>query len=212
MRPFLYEYVGGPLVRPLVRALYALELAGTDRIPAQGPAILVANHESMVDPFVLGCATTRVVRFMARAELWRHPVVGFLMDGFGGFPVERAAGDRGAVARAAGLLEAGEVIAMFPQGTTLPYRRRPYSRGAARLALTTGSPVVPVCLVGTERALRPRHTRIGFPRIRVLVGRPIDVDRRRPTVAAAKALMARVEETIEELRRPYGPPQHAWID
>ena len=101
---------------------------------------------------------------------------------------------------------------MFPQGTTLPYRRRPYSRGAARLALTTGSPVVPVCLVGTERALRPRHTRIGFPRIRVLVGRPIEVERRRPTVAAAKALMTRVEQTIEELRRPYGPPQHAWID
>jgi 1-acyl-sn-glycerol-3-phosphate acyltransferase len=212
MRPFLYEGLGDLLIRPLVRTLYRLEVAGGDRIPARGPGILVANHDSVLDPFVLGCATPRVVHFMAKAELWRSRAVGFLMDAFGSFPVERAAGDRSAVARAAELLRAGELVAVFPQGTALPFRRKPYARGAARLALQTGAPLVPTCLVGTERAVRPHRVRIGFPRVLVLVGRPIRVEPQRATVVAAKALTARIEETIEELRRPYGPPAHAWID
>jgi 1-acyl-sn-glycerol-3-phosphate acyltransferase len=208
----LYQLLERSGYRRLARAAYRIEIAGTDRIPESGPCILVANHESIIDPFILGLATPRPIRYMAKAELWRTAPVRALMEGFGTFPVERGSGDGLAMTRAGRLLADGEVLGIFPQGTCLPYRRRPFMRGAARLALATGTPVVPVALVGTEQALRPRRPKVGFPRIRVLVARPLEVAKQRPTLIAARELTRRVEEAIADLRRPYGPPQHAWID
>jgi 1-acyl-sn-glycerol-3-phosphate acyltransferase len=208
----LYRTVGFHVTDPLLRLLYRAEVAGADRIPARGACIVAANHESNVDPFVLGLATPRVIRYMAKAELYDHPLVAAVMRGFAAFPVERGRGDAGAVTRARELLEAGELIGIFPQGTCRPLRRRPYHRTAAKLALATGAPIVPVALVGTERILRPHRVRVGLPKVRVLVGRRIDVPHERPTLARARELTRIVERSIEELRRPYGEPAHAWID
>lgn len=208
----LYRVLDTCGYRPAARALFRMEIAGRERIPAEGPCILVANHESVIDPFVLGLATPRLVRFMAKAELWRSTVSRALVEGFGAFPVERGRGDYDAVGRAGHLLAEGEVLGIFGQGTCLPLRSRPFQRGAARLALSTGSPLVPVALVGTEQAVRPHRLRFGLPRIRVLVGSPQEVARSKSTVAAARDLTRRVEEAIADLRRPYGAPRHAWID
>lgn len=208
----LYRLLDVSGYRPAARALFRMEIAGRERIPAEGPCILVANHESVIDPFVLGLATPRFIRYMAKAELWRSAAVRTVMEGFGAFPVERGRGDFDAVGRAGRLLAEGEVLGIFGQGTCLPFRRRPFMRGAARLALETGSPIVPVALVGTEQAVRPHRLRLGLPRIRVLVGRPFEVAGTRPTIAAARELTRRVEEAIADLRRPYGEPRHAWIE
>jgi 1-acyl-sn-glycerol-3-phosphate acyltransferase len=208
----LYRALTAAGYRGGMRAAFRMEIAGAGRIPPTGPCILVANHESVVDPFVLGVVTPRRIHFMAKAELWRSPVARRVMEGFGAFPVERGTGDGAAVGEGARLLVAGEVLGIFPQGTCYPHRRRPYLRGAARLALATGAPLVPVCLVGTEKVLRPRRFKIGVPKLRVLVGRPITVAPGRPTVAAARALTRRIEDDIAELRRPYGPPRHAWAE
>jgi 1-acyl-sn-glycerol-3-phosphate acyltransferase len=208
----LYPLLGDRLIRPLTNVLYGVRIHGGERIPSRGGCILAANHDSLVDPFVLGVATHRPVRFMAKAELWNNAVVGWMMDGLGAFPVRRAAGDRDAAARGVELLEAGEVIGIFPQGTALPYRRKPYGRGAARLALATGAPIVPVALLHTERALRPGRPKLGLPRVHVLVAPPIAVDPAPATVARARGLTRRLEDAIAELRRPYGPPAHAWLD
>ena len=210
-QPPLYRLLVSTGFRWWFGKLYRVELAGRERIPPQGPAILVANHDSMIDPWLLGLVTKRPIRFMAKAELWRYPVVRNVMDGLGTFPVSRGIGDRGAVGRAGDLLARGELLGMFPQGTCLPYRHRPWLRGAARLALATGAPIVPICIVGSEQALRPGKFKVGLPRIRVLVGEPIEVERGRATVAGAKMLMAQVEHAIEAAREPYGPPAHAWF-
>jgi 1-acyl-sn-glycerol-3-phosphate acyltransferase len=206
----LYRFGQRFVVDEFVRRVYRMEIAGSERIPA-GAAILVANHESRLDPFALAAVTTRTMHFMAKEELWRWRWLAALMDALGGVPVRRGSAVD-AMAEAAALLERGALVAMFPQGTVIPYRRRPFLRGAARLALQTGAPLVPVCLVGTERALRPRRPRIGFPTIRVLVAAPIPVERAKPTLAVARALTDRVEAAIAELRRPYGPPAHVWIE
>ena len=193
-----------------MRRLYRLEVRGAERVPSAGAVILAANHESMLDPWVLPLCTPRPVRYMAKAELWRYPVVAWVMDKFGTFPVERGSGDRQAVGRAAQLLAGGEVLGIFPQGTCLPFPDRRWHRGAARLAMATGATIVPACLVGTERAFRPGKFKIGFPRVLVLVGEAIEVEKTKPNLAAAKALTDRIEAAIEELREPYGPPAHAW--
>ena len=159
-----------------------MRVHGAERIPQDGGCILAANHDSLLDPMVLGLTTRRPVRFMAKVELWSNPVIAWAMDGLGAFPVRRAAGDKAAQAKAVELLEAGEVLGIFPQGTALPHRRKPWGRGAARLALETGSPIVPVFLLHTERALRPGRPKVGLPRVQVLVAPPLEVARGAPTV------------------------------
>lgn len=209
----LYRTAGQCALRPLLGLVYRVEVAGAQRVPTRGPAILVANHESMLDPFVLGLVTRRTIRYMAKAELWRSPLTRAFMEGFGTFPVDRGRDGRLALRHAEELLARGELVGLFPQGTCAPLRHRPFRRGAARLALVAGAPLVPVALVGTERALRPGDAPvIGFPKLRILVGRPREVARERPTLAAARELTTWLEEAIAELRRPYGEPAHAWMD
>jgi 1-acyl-sn-glycerol-3-phosphate acyltransferase len=209
--PVLYRLMEWIGYRSILSRIYRVEVHNPERIPLEGPVILTPNHESMLDPWLLGLVTPRPIRFMAKAELWRYPGVRWVMDKFGVFPVERGSGDQQAVGRAAELLEAGELLGIFPQGTCLPFRGRRWYRGAAKLALATGATVVPVCIVGSERALRPGKFKVGFPRVRMLIGEPIAVERTKPTLVAAKALTQRMEAAVDELRDPYGPPAHAWF-
>jgi 1-acyl-sn-glycerol-3-phosphate acyltransferase len=189
----LYELLERAGFRPLARWLYRVELRGTEHIPATGGVILVANHESLFDPWLLALATPRPVRYMAKSELWRHKVVGRALESFGAFPVERGAGDATAISNAADLLRRGEVLGIFPQGTSKQLERRPYHRGAARLALATGAPIVPVRLSGTRGFPRP-----GRRGARVLVRSPILVEPAKPTLVAAKELTQRVERELVE--------------
>jgi 1-acyl-sn-glycerol-3-phosphate acyltransferase len=177
--------------RELLTGLYRARVTGIERIPA-GPCILVANHESVVDPWFLCLATPRRVRFMAKAELWRWPLVRWGMEAYGTFPVERGNGDTGAMARAGELLAEGAILGMFPRGTSKPAGNRIWHRGAARLALAHGVPIVPVRLLNT-RQVAPRHA------VEVRVGEPIEVERRRPTIADARELTARAEAAVEAL-------------
>lgn len=190
----LYTFLEHAGFRPLAKRLYHVELSGTERIPSSGPAILVANHESMFDPWILALATPRPIRYMAKSELWRYRLVGAVMESFGAFPVERGAGDAAAMSRAAQLLADGQLLGLFPQGTSKLRSPRRYHRGAARLALATGAPLLPVKLRETRGAPWPWRPR----RAQVIVGEPIEVEPGRPTVAAARALTAELESRIEQ--------------
>ena len=178
-----------------MRGLYRLELRGGERLPTRGPAIVIANHESVLDPFVLGCAVSRELRFLAKAELWRYRPVAWAMDRLRAIRIERGRGDRDALVEAQHALEAGDAIVIFPQGAVRATGQ--WHRGAARLALATGAPIIPVRLVGTARALS--RLRFGLPRIVVIVGEPIAVDPARVTIAAAKRLTERVRASVDSL-------------
>lgn len=189
----LYELLERAGFRPLARKLYRVQLRGAEHIPSTGGVILAANHESLFDPWLLALATPRPVRYMAKSELWRYPLVGRALGAFGAFPVERGAGDAAAISNAAELLRRGEVLGIFPQGTSKQLQRRPYFRGAARLALATGAPIIPIRLIGTRGFPRP-----GRPPAQVIVGEPILVEPAKPTLVAAKQLTQRVERRLVE--------------
>jgi 1-acyl-sn-glycerol-3-phosphate acyltransferase len=173
--------------------------------------VLAANHESILDPWFLGTVTKRPVHYLTKAELFRYPLLRQVLEGLGCIPVRRQ-GDLGRAADAArSVLERGEIVGIFPQGTCLPYRDRRYSRGAARLALAAGAPLVPVLLVGTERSIQPRTHRIGFPQVTIVVGEPLPVAGVEPTRKAAVSLTTQLEESIASLREPYGEPDHVWF-
>ena len=175
----------------LARLLYRIEIVGC--VPS-GPVIVAANHESLLDPPLLALTARQPLHFLAKVELWRYRPGAWLMDALGGIPIRRDRRDLLSVGRAAELLQAGESVALFPQGTV---QGGAWTRGAARLALATGAPLVPVRIVGTKRALS--SGRIAFPRIRLVVGEPIPVERAKPTVAAARALTEQLESQVSTL-------------
>lgn len=179
---------------PVVRTLYRLEVRGADRVPAGGPVVVAANHVSVLDPFVLSVSIERPLRYLGKAELWKLRPLARVLEALGAIPVARDTGDTAAIAAALAALELGEAVGIFPQGAV---RRDAWRRGAARLALASGAPLLPVRLIGTADALRPG--RVGFPRIAVLIGEPILVDRQEPTAELASALTVRLRASVESL-------------
>jgi 1-acyl-sn-glycerol-3-phosphate acyltransferase len=184
---------------PVIHAVWRLEVDGARHVPA-GPVIVVANHDSLSDPFFLGAAFERPLRFLAKRELWRNRAVGRVLDGLGGISVDRRRGDVGAVAAAAQALGRGAAVAIFPQGTVLGPSDRSWQRGAARLALTTGAPIVPVAIVGADDVLRPRTRLPRRAPVKVVIGSPIAVERTSPRIPETRDLTDRLREAVEALR------------
>jgi 1-acyl-sn-glycerol-3-phosphate acyltransferase len=183
------------LVAPIVGTVYRLEVRGAEHVPPRGGVIVVANHASLIDPLVLMTAIPRTLRFLAKEELWSNRLLGPLLDALGAVPVVRGRGDVAALRRLVGLVEAGEAVGVFPEGGVRSAGG--WHRGAARLALETGAPIVPVRLVGTGDALRRGH--VGFPRVAVVCGETIPVERARPTIARARALTELVRARVDAL-------------
>ena len=179
----------------LVRAIYRIEVVGADRLPATGPAVVAPNHESVLDGIILGAAISRELRFVAKAELWRSRLLAWMLDGLGAIPIERGRSDYLAAAQVLQALEAGQAVVIFPQGAVCGDRA--WKQGAAHAALMTGALLVPVRLVGTARALS--RGRIGFPRLRVIVGEPIEIARGPEDPAAATKLTERLRVAVESL-------------
>ena len=194
------------------------DIDGTDNIPLTGPAILVANHRSYFDPLAVGRTVSEIhrpVRFLSKKEVLEAPVVGLLVASFGTIPVDRGSGSDEPLLAAAKALEAGEVVALMPQGT-IPRGRALYDPelkgrwGAARLATLSKAPVVPIGLWGTE-AVWPRNRRypdvlaLGHPPVvRVRVGPPVelkyrsvDADTKR-IMTAIRALLPPEAEVVRE--------------
>ncbi|MHB8245665.1 MAG: HAD-IB family hydrolase [Acidimicrobiales bacterium] len=170
--------VGKRLVRPELFPYARFELEGVELIPDKGPFILVANHRSYFDVAALSLLIARKgrpVRFLGKKELFDAPVIGQLARAFGGIPVERGGAAADSLADAERVLEAGEGLAILPQGT-IPRGRAFFEpelegkTGAARLAARTGAPVVPVGVWNTE-AVWPRSA--VMPKITNLLSPPL---------------------------------------
>ena len=181
---------------PLVRAVYRLEVRGPSTSAATGRLVVVANHDSMLDPFVLAAAIPRPMRYLGKAELWRVPLLRRWLDHVEAIPVERGSSDVGAIEAALAALEAGEVVGIFPEGGV--GAEGPWLRGAARMALATGAPILPVRLLGTRRAFGPGRGRRSRG-IAALIGEPIAVERATPTVELARELTDRLQAAVETL-------------
>jgi 1-acyl-sn-glycerol-3-phosphate acyltransferase len=148
---------------------------GTENLPRDGGYVLAAGHVSNLDPWALGLALwpRRFLRFMGKSELFWFPL-SLVLSGAGAFKVNRGRADREAIATAVELARAGNVIAMFPEGTRRKKGlRKKYEAGAhtgaARIALEAGVPLVPAGVKGTD-GLRHLAT------WRVQYGQPIDID------------------------------------
>lgn len=156
---------GRAVVLPFYRLAYRIRVEGSENVPSTGGVILCANHISGHDPPLLGMLSPRNVRFMAKEELFKIPVLGwFLGQGGGAFPVKRGTADRASLKRSLEVLQEGEVFGIFPEGT----RNRtgtmgPLESGTAYLALKSGATVVPVGFSSTYKLFSPVIIRFGPP-------------------------------------------------
>ncbi len=192
-------------VRLLLRLLTRCHVEGLENVPASGPLLLVANHLNLVDPPVLGALLPRRIVFMAKEELFRAPLVGWLVKGYGAFAVKRGQADRQALRTAAAVLESGGVVGMFPEGTRSKRgeMKEAYA-GASMVALAADSPVLPVGIDGTDRVRSPLAL-LSRPTITVRVGRPFRLERfrgrKRGLEEATRHMMGHVAALLPVDRR-----------
>ena len=165
----------------LFRIIYRLRVIGRENIPGKGPVVIACNHVSLLDPPMVGTASSRPVHFMAKSELF-VPVA---------FPVHRGAGDAHAIRTALTILKHQEVLGIFPEG----HRSRDGKLGKAQpgalaIALKGKAEVVPACILGSDLKRRKSF----WPRITVVFGKPMKLENEQGN-------KLKVEELSEELMR-----------
>ncbi|MBL3686825.1 1-acyl-sn-glycerol-3-phosphate acyltransferase [Leucobacter zeae] len=229
-RPTVFWVLAG-LILPLWSLMVRYRFTPESRLPKTGPFILAPNHYSEIDPIAMGAAVWhlgRLPRFMAKASLFKVPVLGRLLSASGQIPVERDGavrsgdGKRNPMGAANQLIERESAVIVYPEGTLTrdpdlwPMRGK---SGAVRLALVSGIPLIPVAHWGTQR-LMPRYgKRIHpFPRktIEISVGKPLDLSRfadrsidQKTVSEATDLLMTAITDLLAELRDET-PPAERW--
>jgi len=204
------------LVRDLLLVLcklyFRVTVSGREHLPKSGPYIIAPVHRSNIDTPLSAFVTRRRVRFMGKDSLWKQKQVGAFLSLLGGFPVTRGAADLEALKRCVAVLDAGEPLVMFPEGTRQSGATlHPLFEGPAYVALKRGVPIVPVGIGGTERVMRKGSKMIWPHKCHVTVGAPIAVehggngrvDRERMTQITAE-LANRLQTVFDDARRRAG--------
>lgn len=192
------------LLRQLSYAYFQLRVDGLHHIPARGPAILAGNHPNVLDGILVLIVSPRPVRFLVAEELFFHPFLHWIFEGMGCIPVYRTKANNGDALRAAvEALERGEVIGIFPEGTTAELGcLRTIKRGVGLLALRTGAPVVPFGVWGSAEAY-PTGTRLPRPRPIALAFAPlVSYGRTTADPVPATLLQNVLDDVRSEILRP----------
>ena len=208
-----------PLVRSELIPYARFDVDGVENIPAAGAAIICGNHRSYFDPMTVALTIAkrgRPVRFLGKKEVFDAPIVGQVAKAMGGIRVDRGTGSDEPLKAAAQALEAGEMVALMPQGT-IPRGKAFFEPelkarwGAAKLAQLTEAPVIPIGMWGTEKVW-PRSARLPNvlnltdpPTVQVRVGEPVELgheDLDADTTAIMAAIVDLLPPEARERRTP----------
>ncbi len=200
--PWFY-YLANWVLRHVFRLLMRIEVEGEEHVPPEGPLIVAINHMSLMDPPLIGAFFPRDLEMMAKVELFRRPVIGWVVRHYGAFPVHRGEADLRALKHAMRALRAGHAILMAPEGTrSKTHQLQRGKEGVALVAVRTGAPVLPVALYGQENWWRDL-LRLRRPRVHIRIGEPIPVERNRK--ADRRALQAITTKVMRGLARLLPP-------
>lgn len=182
-RPGAVYYLGRAILRPLFWLLYRPRIVGRAHIPERGPVLLASNHLASLDTVIIPTSAARPVQFLIKASYFAGTGIPgrfkrWFFRSIGGVPVHRATGRdaRAALDAGAGILRAGSVFAVFPEGSrSRDGKLHDGHGGAAWMARDTGATIVPVGLIGTGSATPLSHLLPGRPRLEVRFGEPLDL-------------------------------------
>ncbi len=197
------------LIAPLIVKLHTEDI---ENIPADGPVIIAMNHVAWVDVLLSALRVPRQFYYMAKAELFEIPIIGYLIRQWGAFPVRRGEGDREALRLAERVLADRHMLVIFPEG----HRTRggpllPGHPGAALIASRTSAPIVAVAISGTQHVFKGFHYGPWAPRVTIRYSKPFFLDA--PEGKRSRETLARGTDTImrqiaamlpEQYRGAYG--------
>lgn len=191
VNPLVYWLVRATF-QPFFHVYFRLSRIGREHIPQSGPIIFAANHRSFLDPFVIATMVRRPMYYVAKRELFSQRLQGWFLNSLGAFPIDRGHADEDAMGTARAILERGDCVLIFPEGTRVrPGALGRPKRGVGRLALETGAPVVPLAVIGTERIRR--GWRIRPHKVRIRAGRAMQFPRvEQPSAELAGAVTDRI--------------------
>ncbi|MEN3612802.1 lysophospholipid acyltransferase family protein [Plantactinospora sp. ZYX-F-223] len=216
--PLLYT-IGQYTVGTAMRVAWRPTVEGLENVPATGGAIFAGNHLSVADELFLGSVVPRHLAFWAKSEYFtgtglRGWVTRSVISGLGAIRVERAGG-RAALSAFDGaipVLRAGDLVAIYPEGTRSPDGRLYRGRtGVARLALAAEVPVIPVGMIGTERVqpIGARLPRLGTGKVTVRFGKPMDFVGRPTDRTSLRQITDEIMTEIQKLTGQEYVPRYA---
>ena len=209
------ELVYSPVIA-FARGIFAMQglrftIVGDENVPTTGGAVMVVNHIGYMDFTYAGLAAQgsgRLVRFMAKDSVFKHPVSGPLMRGMHHIPVDRTAG-AASYRAAVDALRAGEIVGVFPEATiSRSFELKGFKNGAARMAQEAGVPILPVVIWGSQRVWTKGHPkRLGRTNtpISISVGEPIPVSADADPDQVTADYKAVMQQMLDVLRSTYEP-------
>lgn len=194
-----------PLVKAVIWTVFRVQVVGGERIPVQGPAILAANHVSWLDAILLAILADRPVHMVAKQELFRIPVIGFVLRRAYVMEARRDGSDYVVLRRALQALRDGHLVGLFPEGTRSRTGHLQEPRGGvALLAFHADAPVVPVAVRGTEQVYEKGWFWHRRP-VQVVVGQPVSLGQRQGRVGrqelneASGRIMGAISSLLEAM-------------
>lgn len=198
-----YRFVS--LLTRIALLLTDVHVSGSENVPRVGPLIVISNHQSNADPPLVGTLVPRMVRFMAKEELFRLPIFGSFVRWYGAFRLRRGEADHQSLRQALAILKQGGAIGMFPEGhRSRDAKLRRAQPGVAMIAVRSNAPILPVAINGSHYAVRNLWRR---PRLDVTIGtafllRPSQANPGREELARlADEMMLRVAALLPEENR-----------
>jgi 1-acyl-sn-glycerol-3-phosphate acyltransferase len=184
--------------------IYRVRIRGQERLPSGG-YVMASSHRSMMDIPFNARLTKRKLRYMGKASLFKLPVLGWLFRTLGGFEVQRDGTDRKALRESIAMLQGGEILLVYPEGTRQNGPKiEPLQPGAAYLALRAGVPVVPVGIAGSEEIFRSHGTKFPrFGRVAIVVGEPIQPPALEKSVVPRAEVDALTHELHDAIQRAF---------
>lgn len=158
------------ILRVFFMIFFRVEIVNKHNVPKKGAALLCANHNAELGMFFIGYKIKRLVRWMAKEELFKYPVFSPFIRWAGAFPVKRGKGDIGSVKTVLRLLKEGHIVGMFPEGTRVKKKNETTvnaKAGVAMFAVQTGAPILPVGVEGGTKV---------FGKVRIIFGEPYYLD------------------------------------
>jgi 1-acyl-sn-glycerol-3-phosphate acyltransferase len=192
--PFMWK-MAQLLVRVWTTVTFDLKVYGLNNVPRTGGVLMVSNHQSLLDPLLLGARLRRPMSYMAKSELFKNPAFGRLIRSVGAFPVRQGAGDVGAIKETVARLQEGRMLNIFPEGArTEDGQIGPMQPGVALVVRRAGVPIVPVAIDGSYQAWPKGSRRFRRHPIRLVYGPPLDV-----TGMKADAVVKLIDRSIRTL-------------
>ena len=186
----------------LFKTIMKLEVQGAENLPTDGPVVLAANHVTNFDVIPMQLSIPRPIFFMGKASLFKIPIFEAAIRDLGAFPVHRGEKDEWALRHAARVLEHGQVLGMFPEGTRSQGKGLRVARtGSARLTLDAGCPIIPMAVIGTDNFFKhfPRRTLVTIKILQPILPKPAET----PLALMDRVMFALAKELPPEMRGVY---------